>query len=417
MTQQKGVGLAVSALGLFAIAVATLIPSPLSEPRVAETPFWCLVCGPLGLIDVILNVALFLPLGLGLRLLGWPFARIAIVSFLVSFAVESLQFVTILGRDASVSDLITNTSGGLLGGFLAHHRYVLAFPTPRNAARLLAAGVLAVLGVFLSTVTLLQPDLPRGTWYGIVAPAWPGHGTFEGTVLDARIGVAPISRDTLPLAPKHRVALLSGDPILVRFGVGKTRPSGLAPLAVVASQEHRTLALLAQHGRDIVAGVRLRASAWRLRSPRIRLNHVIPESAGDTVVAWGGFEGGELYAGGVANQQRHSRRLSLSVGLGWALLLPIGGGIGPEAGPLNVLWLLILIMPLAYWAGRSERGLALPSVGILVLIGLAFLPLAFGLRIGHWSEWIAGGAAIGLGVQMARHLRPDTRRTRVDRRP
>ena len=118
------------AVGLLAIAAATLTPLPLNEYRAAETPFWCLVCGSLGLIDVILNVALFLPLGVGLQRLGWPLARLALACFLLSLAVESLQIITIAGRDASVSDLITNTSGGILGGFIAHHWRAAGVPFP-----------------------------------------------------------------------------------------------------------------------------------------------------------------------------------------------------------------------------------------------------------------------------------------------
>lgn len=396
----------MTAVGLLAIAAATLTPIPLNESRVAETPFWCLVCGQLGLIDVILNVALFLPLGVGLRILGWPLARIAIASFLVSFAVESLQVITITGRDASASDLITNTSGGMLGGFLAHRWHVLAFPTPRSAGRLLAAGALVVLGVFLSTAALLQPDLPAGTWYGMVAPAWPEHAVFGGTVLEARVGDRPVPRDTLPQVVDYRLALLSGDSILVRFIVGRGTPNGLAPIAVVMSADYRSVALLAQHGRNVTAGVRLRASAWRLRSPRIRLNRVIPEHTGDTVTVWGGLERGQLYAGAVANQRRHSRRLPLSVALGWALLLPIGWGLGPETLVFNALWLGVLIVPLAYWAiGTRRIRSGFGVVLTVVFLGLGAVPRLFHLAPSSAVHWFAAGGGIVLGVLAARQAR------------
>ena len=415
MTQQKRVGRAMAAVGLFAIAVATLTPVPLNESRVAETPFWCLVCGQLGLIDVILNVALFLPLGVGLRMLGWPLAPIAIASFLVSSAVESLQVIAIAGRDASVSDLITNTSGGMLGAFLAHRWQALAFPTPRRAGRLLAAGALAVLGIFLSTAALLRPDLPAETWYWTVAPAWPGYGVFEGDVLEVRVGDRPVPRDTLPHVVDYHAAFLSGDPIFVRFVVGRGTPIGLAPIAALASADHRSLALLAQHGRKVTASVRLRANAWRLRPIRIRLNRVIPEHTGDTVVVWGGLDRGQLYAGAVSNQRRHSRRLPLTVALGWALLLPIWWNLGPETRVFNALWLGALIVPLAYWATGTRRIRSGFGVVLTVIfLGLGVVPRLFDLAPSSGVHWFAAGGGIVLGVLAARQAR---KRRGMDSRP
>ncbi len=221
MTRQERLGWTITAVGLLAIAAATLTPLPLNEYRAAETPFWCLVCGSLGSIDVILNVALFLPLGVGLQRLGWPLARLALACFLLSLAVESLQIITIAGRDASVSDLLTNTSGGILGGFIALHWRGLVFPSPRHAGRLFLGGMVAVLAVFLTTANLLQPDLPAGPWYGIVTPPWPGHEAFGGTVLEARVGGRAFPHDATPRPAEYRAALLSGAPVLVRFITGQ----------------------------------------------------------------------------------------------------------------------------------------------------------------------------------------------------
>jgi len=404
LTRQERLGWVATAVGLFAIAAATLTPLPLNEYRAADTPFWCLVCGSLGLIDVVLNVALFLPLGVGLERLGWSVPRLAMASFLVSFGIESLQIITIAGRDASLSDLITNTSGGMLGGFLAHHWRVLVTPSPRVASRLLLAGMMLVLGGFLTTATLLQPDLPAGPWFGIVTPDWPGHAAFGGTVLEARVGNQEISRDPLP-AVEYRMALLSGAPILGRFIADRGTPSGSAPIAALTSSDNRSLALLAQRGRDVIVGVRLKASAWRLRSPRIRLSHAIPTSQGDTVVAWGGLDGGQLYAGALVNERWRGRRLALSTSLGWALLLPFGWGLGAEARVINGLWVVALIFPLAYWAVLSRRRSALLWVGILIPIALVSLPEAFGQRVGDWSDWLASGLAITLGMMAANYAR------------
>ena len=403
MTRQKHLGGFVIAVGLLVIAAATLTPLPLTEYRSAGTPFWCLVCGSLGSVDVILNVALFLPLGVGLERMGWRVTRIAIACFLTSLAVESLQIMTIAGRDASVSDLITNTSGGMLGGFIAQHWRGLVFPSPRHAGRLFLGGMVAVLAVFLFTATLLQPDLPAGPWYGIVTPAWSGHEVFGGTVVDARLGDQPLSGNGLPQAADHRTALLSGEPILVRFVVGQGTLGGVAPIAALTTSDNRSLAILAQRGNDVTVGVRLRASSWRLRTPKIRLGRVIPNRPGATVVAWGGIGSGQLYAGAVVKDRWKSRRLPLSIALGWALLLPVGWGLGPETQALSGLWLVALIAPLAYWAVLSQWRLALLGVGALMLSVLALLPPACALRHAHWSEWLAAAIAIALGAAAAQH--------------
>ena len=101
----------LSALGLVAIAILTLRPVPTQAAASASTPLLCLVCGSNGGADVFLNLLLFAPLGVGLRLAGWRWRSVVATAALVSFAVELLQFTVVTGRDASLSDLVTNTTG------------------------------------------------------------------------------------------------------------------------------------------------------------------------------------------------------------------------------------------------------------------------------------------------------------------
>ncbi|HET7241044.1 MAG TPA: VanZ family protein, partial [Gemmatimonadales bacterium] len=62
-------------------------------------------------MDVFLNLLLFVPLGAGLRLAGWRWRSVVLGAALVSFTVELLQYTVVTGRDASLSDLLTNTTG------------------------------------------------------------------------------------------------------------------------------------------------------------------------------------------------------------------------------------------------------------------------------------------------------------------
>jgi glycopeptide antibiotics resistance protein len=68
----------------------------------------------------LLNVALFVPIGVLGALLrpGWSLVRWALVGAAGSLAIESAQWVLVPGRDASVSDLVTNTVGAVLGAAL-----------------------------------------------------------------------------------------------------------------------------------------------------------------------------------------------------------------------------------------------------------------------------------------------------------
>jgi VanZ family protein len=103
---------ALAWVGLAAILAATLHPEPASAGNVGQTPLLCLVCGKDGGTDVILNLLLFIPFAVGLRLSGWSWKGVSVACATLSFGVELCQYLGIPGRDASLSDLLTNTTGG-----------------------------------------------------------------------------------------------------------------------------------------------------------------------------------------------------------------------------------------------------------------------------------------------------------------
>src|SRR5688500_13671473 len=111
----RNTGVLIAALWTGAMALLTLSPSPSDIASAVKTPLTCLVCGDRGGVDVLLNLLLFIPLGVGLRMAGWPIPVAAIAALLLSLTVESLQSFVVVGRDASLSDLIFNTAGAALG--------------------------------------------------------------------------------------------------------------------------------------------------------------------------------------------------------------------------------------------------------------------------------------------------------------
>ena len=87
------------------------------RPNISWTPFVGMITGP---IDTILNVILFVPMGIFLPLLYKKYCNIKIVAltgFLFSLTVEFFQMFDWGSSD--VNDLMTNTAGACIG-FLAY---------------------------------------------------------------------------------------------------------------------------------------------------------------------------------------------------------------------------------------------------------------------------------------------------------
>src|SRR5918998_1555401 len=107
---RRQVGRFLSLAGFLFIAATTLVPLPQQSAASQITPLWCLVCGDYGGVDVINNILLFIPFAFGLRLLGLRSQLVVAAGALLSLGIELLQWWVIPGRDASLSDLLTNTS-------------------------------------------------------------------------------------------------------------------------------------------------------------------------------------------------------------------------------------------------------------------------------------------------------------------
>lgn len=71
--------------------------------------------------ETLLNVVAFIPLGVYLHVFRprWPLLRVIALCLSVSFSFEALQYIFALGA-TDVTDLITNTGGGIIGIALAY---------------------------------------------------------------------------------------------------------------------------------------------------------------------------------------------------------------------------------------------------------------------------------------------------------
>ena len=100
--------------------------------------------------EVLMNVVLFFPFGVYLKMLDIPLRRSVLTGFLFSLTLEFCQFAFALGA-CDITDLITNTSGTAAGICL----YLLTVRLLKNQAkanklfRILALTATILLGLFL----------------------------------------------------------------------------------------------------------------------------------------------------------------------------------------------------------------------------------------------------------------------------
>ncbi len=220
--RQRHLGYLVLVLSLAFIGLMTLLPAPEEAARAAATPLDCILCGDLGSVDFLLNILLFVPLGVGLGLAGFSWRRAVVLAGLLSAGIELLQMKFIPGRDASLGDILSNTLGGGLGALLAARWQDLVFPSPRRSRRLalLYAVVLVWIWVGHRVGTRARP-IPRASGgsgrgrrsWAISRCSREGRCSSPQVVspcCQARRSIRGGSRTRLPPGPPSRSALSWG---------------------------------------------------------------------------------------------------------------------------------------------------------------------------------------------------------------
>ena len=390
------------AIGL--IALLTLEPRPRQAPLSASTPWYCLVCGGLGTVDVLLNLALFVPLGLTLRRLGFGPLRSTLTGLLVSGMVELLQATIVTGRDPSLSDLVTNTLGTAFGAQLGAAMPRLVRPTA-DRARSLADKVAAAWILLLAfTGWAVQPVAAPAQATVRIAPSMPGFDRFPGTVSAATFNGSPArgSLDTAVVADalaRRSLALEATASLLSWTEV-------LAPIVDVVDRQWVATAQLGQVGQKILFSVRSRSERLRLRAPTVKVYRALPPPRGQTFTAGGRLEGNTLSAFATTGSVTHRAETRLTPGLGWMLVLPLGFypfDYRPDV--TSAAWVALPLLLVGFWTGRSG---ARPSVAAgrwaaLLCVGLLAIPPLTGAARQGWEAWVACAAALLLGRLAAGH--------------
>ena len=401
----------IAILGLGFILAMTLTPQPQNIERVARTPLWCLLCGDLAGMDILLNVVLFAPFGFGLRLAGWPRRRVLLAAFATTLLVELTQYFFIPGRDASLSDILTNTTGGLVGMLLAEQYSRLLRPGPRLARRLAVAAGAVWLSLQVLTAWGVGVTLPERPFWGRLAPELGQFDRFRGRVTEAKVAGEPMPSARLPDTSSVRERLLAGAGLEAR-AVSGPPTARLAPIVSVFDQGQQEITLLGQRGTDLVFRIHTRAWSLGLRGPALRLAHALPPDSGRPFTVSGRLHDGFLEATADTGSGPAARVLALSPSWGWSLFLPFENyAFGENVRLLTALWLGGLLFPLGYWASRSLLGPGNPLSGpiwlaAVIAAGLAGVAVLFRLPAVHWSEWVAAGAGAAVGWALGRRRLP-----------
>jgi VanZ family protein len=392
----------LAGLGIFAILLLTLYPSPEQAPYSSLTPLLCLVCGSHGGADVLLNTLLFTPMATGLRLLGWPWRRVVAAAALLSLSVELLQYFVVPGRDASLSDLLTNTTGAAIAAGFGPHLEKILLPDRVRARRLMLAGVALWLGLLTLSAFAMMPWVPAGALRSDCTRSEGSPEVFSRTVRSARLNGLPLRCDAaIPAGTQVRDALERGAAELdVVAASGNPRARRLI-LVIRVPRGH--LMVLAHHGRSATISTPTAINHLGFYSPILNLPGAFPSTPGIAGRLDAGIRDRRMWIASEYMGQRRQVAVALSPSHGWTAMLPWGIRPGAQFRLATVLWIAVLIMPAAYWAGFVRApawtlGRILPTL----VAGLGALPALTGYPAVHWSEWVGGCFGLTLGWALHR---------------
>lgn len=318
---------------------------------------FCVACGRRWLSDGLLNIALFVPLGIAA---GWnarSFWRVALASALLSTLIELIQ-LAVPGRDPELADIIFNAAGAACGAIVGYRPRSWLVPGPRQAARFLVGSIAVIALVIGGTAALLAP---------VSAP------------VESRGQLLPIEA----LEQGHarlRLAAPAGAP-----------PATVTALAYFYDSTYIEWLLVGRVGNDAVIRYRSRAQLVGLDQPDYvaKSAFVGTASSGEIrVEVWRESHHWCIHVGANQNCQ-----LGPTVGRGWSVLL-YPDAIGQRWGSLlDACWAAALLIPLGFWARR--RTVALTITGAAVLFALA--PAATGLVPTPIAQWVGGVVGAGVG--------------------
>src|SRR5688572_26549728 len=148
---------------LLVVAAVLLVVVPTLTPTAGEsgTSFFCVFCGSLGGLDFSLNLLLFMPLGAAMWNATGSWRHGVVAGFLLSVAIEALQYRVVAGRYTSMGDVLANTLGSWIGVWIATGSQRAWNATASTARRIATVAGIATALVVCGSALLLQPSRTR----------------------------------------------------------------------------------------------------------------------------------------------------------------------------------------------------------------------------------------------------------------
>ena len=412
----RRIGTLLSIGAVAAILFATLRPDP-GQPIASHL---CLICGPFGAVDSVLNVLLFAPLGVGLALTGAHWNRSLVMACALSVAVETAQLAFVPGRDATLGDVITNTIGAALAFALVRHTRSWLRPAPRTAAILAFAWCAVWLIIQVVSSFAFALSIPASTYFGQIARELSNYDVFRGRVVSASLDNVVVT-DTRLDAGDSIAQRLRGGGIVAAAVVPAGLTVGIAPIVRVADSEQREIALLAQDGERLLYAVRTGSAIVRLRPPLFAMRGVFTPIATKTRASGHGalvlgatYDGREARLTTQRGSESHYSRISVSSSLGWTLILPFQWYIENTNAERVVswIWLAALMLPVGYWGAKIARSsdprddvplrvVCLLGIAAVMIAGLGLVRYAFGSPAAPFRDWLGMSSGIVIGVCFA----------------
>jgi hypothetical protein len=346
------------------ILVATLTPT---GGRAGQEFSFCLGCGWRWLSDGLLNIGLFVPLGVAA---GWharSFWRVLLAGALLSTLIELTQTI-VPGRDPQLADIIFNTIGAACGAIIGYRPRAWLVPSTRAAVRFLIGAIVVIALVIAGTAALLAPDIPVGS-----------SGQLA-TIAALAKGEARFRFNAPPVAP----------------------PITLTPLTYLYDSTYTEWLAVGRVGNDAVVRYRSRARLFGLDQPDYVAKSAFGVAApGDSLLVdlWRESRHWCIRAGA-----RQDCRVGPTVGRGWSVLL-YPDAIGQRWGSLiDACWAAALLIPLGFWTRRQTVIVTIAGAAIL----FALAPAMIGLVPTPLGQWLGGaiGAAAGYAASLLVHARP-----------
>jgi hypothetical protein len=350
----------------------------------------------------VLNVLLFVPLGLALHRNGASPLRAFTIGLALAIAIELIQ-LGLPGRSTTLRDALMNASGAGVGALIAGRFSTWLEPSPLGRLRAWGAAAFAV-GVVLVTGMLATYAAPDSDYYVHWSARQKHLAPWSGSVHRATVGgiSAPRGRHARPEA--IRAALLRGDTIRVVGIAGRPTPR-LGGILSVSDARKREVLIIGPDGHDLVVRVRRRAATFRLADQSARFHDLLATISPGSPLLLSVYGPPERICVSVNADQRCAR--APSFGSAWMLLRHYEAWPVVALRSLDALTLLLLTLPVGLFltaVGATEARVLLSVLAVGLCAASLVTPLAFP----SVAEVLAAALGVLLGIALGRRVRART---------